>query len=53
MVAAGEVKNMIDLCYQTLALADMDRDEISGADREERGTDSLLAAARWTVVDAV
>src|SRR4030095_9809411 len=25
-VAKGEVKNMIDLCYQTLALADMDRE---------------------------
>ena len=25
MVSGGEVKNMIDLCYQTLALADMDR----------------------------
>lgn len=25
MIAKGEVKNMIDLCYQTLALADIDR----------------------------
>lgn len=25
MIAAGEVKNMIDLCYQTLALADIDQ----------------------------
>lgn len=25
MVAKGEIKNLIDLCYQTLALADMDR----------------------------
>jgi len=25
MMAAGEVKNMLDLCYQTLALADIDR----------------------------
>jgi hypothetical protein len=25
MIAAGEVKNMIDLCYQTQALADIDR----------------------------
>ena len=24
MIAAGEVKNMVDLCYQTLALAEMD-----------------------------
>ena len=24
LIAAGEVKNMVDLCYQTLALADMD-----------------------------
>jgi len=27
LVAKGEVKNMIDLCYQTLALADMDREK--------------------------
>jgi hypothetical protein len=26
-IAKGEVKNMIDLCYQTLALADIDRDK--------------------------
>jgi hypothetical protein len=25
LIAAGEVKNMIDLCYQTLALAEIDR----------------------------
>jgi hypothetical protein len=25
MIAEGEVKNMVDLCYQTLALADIDR----------------------------
>src|SRR5262249_5466345 len=24
MIASGEVKNMVDLCYQTLALADID-----------------------------
>jgi hypothetical protein len=27
LVAKGEVKNMTDLCYQTLALADMDREK--------------------------
>ena len=27
LIAAGEVKNMIDLCYQTLALADIDREK--------------------------
>jgi hypothetical protein len=27
MIAAGEVKNTIDLCYQTLALADIDREK--------------------------
>jgi hypothetical protein len=27
MIAAGEVKNNIDLCYQTLALADIDREK--------------------------
>jgi len=26
-IATGEVKNMIDLCYQTLALADIDREK--------------------------
>ena len=30
MIAAGEVKNMIDLCYQTLALADIDRERYAG-----------------------
>jgi hypothetical protein len=30
LVAAGEVKNTIDLCYQTLALADMDREKYAG-----------------------
>ena len=28
-IARGEVKNMIDLCYQTLALADIDRSKYS------------------------
>lgn len=26
MISTGEVKNMVDLCYQTLALADIDRE---------------------------
>ena len=30
MTARGEVKNLVDLCYQTLALADMDRERYSG-----------------------
>ena len=25
LISTGEVKNMVDLCYQTLALADIDR----------------------------
>ena len=29
-IAKGEVKNMIDLCYQTLALADIDREKYKG-----------------------
>jgi Squalene-hopene cyclase C-terminal domain len=29
-IAKGEVKNMIDLCYQTLALANIDREKYSG-----------------------
>ncbi|HXA52362.1 MAG TPA: HEAT repeat domain-containing protein, partial [Candidatus Acidoferrum sp.] len=27
MIATGEVKNMVDLCYQTLALAEIDREK--------------------------
>ena len=53
LIAAGEVKNMVDLCYQTLALAEIDRDEISRADPEERRADPLAAAAGRAVVDAV
>ena len=26
MISSGEIKNMVDLCYQTLALADIDRE---------------------------
>jgi Squalene-hopene cyclase C-terminal domain len=29
-IAKGEVKNMIDLCYQTLALTDIDREKYKG-----------------------
>lgn len=30
MIANGEVKNMVDLCYQTLALAEIDREKYGG-----------------------
>ena len=45
MIAAGEVKNMIDLCYQTLALADIDRGEVQGSNREKRRAHSLACSA--------
>ena len=53
MIAGGEVKNMIDLCYQTLALADIEPGEVSGPDREECRAHSFVAAGGRAVVDAV
>ena len=44
MIAAGDVKNMVDLCYQTLALAEIDRDKIRRAHPGECRADSLAAA---------
>ena len=53
MIAGGEVKNMIDLCYQTLALVDIESGEISGPDRPKCRAHSFVAAAGRTVVDAL
>ena len=44
MIAKGEVKNTIDLCYQTHALADIDPETLQRADREKRCADPLIAA---------
>ena len=44
MIARGEVKNMIDLCYQTLALADMDAAKY--ADQIRRNAERILALQR-------
>jgi len=40
----GEVKNMVDLCYQTLALADMDRDRYK--DQIEKNARRILSLQR-------
>ncbi|MDQ2945428.1 MAG: hypothetical protein M3Y27_05710, partial [Acidobacteriota bacterium] len=44
MIATGPVKNMIDLCYQTLALADMDRKLY--ADQIAKNAERILALQR-------
>jgi HEAT repeat protein/squalene-hopene cyclase-like protein len=44
MIARGEVKNMIDLCYQTLALADMGAAKY--ADQIRRNIERILALQR-------
>lgn len=44
MVARGEVKNLIDLCYQTLALAEMDRQKYAG--QIEKNATRILAMQR-------
>ena len=46
LIEQDQIKNMIDLCYQTLALADIDRGEVRGEDQEQRRAHSLAAAAR-------
>jgi hypothetical protein len=43
-VATGEVKNMVDLCYQTLALADMDREKY--ADILKKNAERILSLQR-------
>ena len=43
-IAKGEVKNMIDLCYQTLALADIDR--VKYKDIIEKNATRILEAQR-------
>ena len=44
MIAQGEAKNMVDLCYQTLALADIDRTRYEAQIRQNAGR--LLALQR-------
>ncbi|MBC8165698.1 MAG: hypothetical protein H7Y20_07490, partial [Bryobacteraceae bacterium] len=44
MIAGGEVKNAIDLCYQTLALAEIDRDKYQ--ERIQKNADRILALQR-------
>ena len=44
MIAAAPVKNMIDLCYQTLALADIDRDKYK--DQIARDAERILSLQR-------
>jgi Squalene-hopene cyclase C-terminal domain len=44
MIAAGEIKNMVDLCYQTLALADMDRAKYAA--QIHRNADRILSLQR-------
>ena len=48
-----QIKNMIDLCYQTLALADIDRDEVRRENREQRRAHPFAAAARRAVGHAL
>ena len=44
LIAAGEVKNMIDLCYQTLALAEIDREKYS--DQITKNAERILSLQR-------
>jgi hypothetical protein len=43
-IAKGEIKNMIDLCYQTLALADIDRERYQ--DQIRKNADRILSLQR-------
>ena len=53
LIAKGEVKNMIDLCYQTLALAEIDRARYREQIQKNAERILSLAAAGRPVVDAV
>jgi hypothetical protein len=44
MIAVGDVKNMVDLCYQTQALADMDREKYK--ERIDRNAERILSLQR-------
>ena len=44
MIAQGEVKNMVDLCYQTLALAEIDRAKY--ADQIAKNAERILSLQR-------
>ena len=50
-IARGEVKNMIDLCYQTLALADMDRVKYSAliAKNAARILEAQRPSGQWAM----
>jgi hypothetical protein len=50
MIAKGEVKNMIDLCYQTQALADIDREKYKDviAKNAERILSLQRADGQWS-----
>ena len=50
MIAAGEVKNTIDLCYQTLALADIDKQRYAAqiAKNAERLLSLQRADGQWS-----
>jgi len=43
-IAAGEIKNMVDLCYQTLALADIDRERYR--DQIQKNAERILSLQR-------
>ena len=51
MIAQGEVKNMVDLCYQTLALAEIDRAKYAGQLRAnaERILGMQRASGQWSM----
>ena len=43
-IAKGEIKNMVDLCYQTLALADIDRERYK--DQIQKNAERILSLQR-------
>ena len=53
MIAQGEVKNMVDLCYQTLALAEIDRTKYAAQIRANAERILCSAAPERPVVDAL
>jgi len=44
MISSGEVKNMVDLCYQTLALAEIDRERFR--EQIQRNAERILSLQR-------
>ena len=43
-ISAGEIKNMVDLCYQTVALADIDREKYK--DQIQKNAERILSLQR-------